>query len=108
MQGINKARHVHLMDALLQLESLLNRKPQEFGCLQQTADYRVKLESMHRDYEKQLADLYVLIAEYETLFKEVKVQYLGRNLRNLQKHLAPETKEYRILLQTLYIARHII
>jgi arginine/lysine/ornithine decarboxylase len=46
MQGINKSKHVHLIDALLQMERLLREDKQLNECLQQMVEYRAELENM--------------------------------------------------------------
>ena len=81
MQGINKAKHVHLMDALLQLERLLAREQRECAFVQRTAEYRQELEDMHLIYERLLEQLSRQISAYEALFNQVKVQYLSKKLK---------------------------
>jgi len=98
MQGISKSRHVHLMDALLQLEGLLSAGKRERGCLQEASDYRESLEAMHRNYERLLDELAGQIEAYETLYSEIKVQYLGKKLKELKKEI-PVTVPAFVLLQ---------
>ena len=57
MQGINKKRHTHLVDALLQMESVWSCKQPECGCLQQAKYCRKELETKHANYEQLLEKL---------------------------------------------------
>lgn len=88
MQGINKAKHVHLIDALLYMERLLAREQRECTCVQQPAEYRQKLEDMHGNYERLLKELSGQIRAYEALFSQVKVQYLSKKLKELKKEIS--------------------
>ena len=86
MQAISKGKHVHMIDALLQLEKLLIHE-QECNCLQQSADYRRELATMHANYEQLLEKLAEQISAYEALFGNVKVHFLSRKLRELKKDI---------------------
>ncbi|EHQ25474.1 hypothetical protein [Mucilaginibacter paludis] len=101
MQGISKSRHVHLMDALLQLEQLLGK---ECECLQQTGEYRVELETMHRNYERLLDDLEKVITDYSVLYDQVKIQFLGKKLKELKKEISVEMPGFPVLVQNIRIA----
>ncbi|MES2458227.1 MAG: hypothetical protein V4594_21900 [Bacteroidota bacterium] len=104
MQGINKAKHVHLIDALLQLERLLAHGRIECACIQQTAEYRLKLEDMHLNYERLLEELSGLIGVYEELFNQVKVQYLSKKLKEMKKEISIERPAYRMLAENIRLA----
>lgn len=83
MQGINKAKHVRLLDALLQLEKVL-----DLGAVadkEAAKNYRAELKSMLRTYEELLAKLAVHIADYEELFQQAKVHFLAKKLKELKK-----------------------
>lgn len=73
MQGISKTRHVHLLDALQQLEGLLTDRQTECICLQKAEDYKLEMKSMYRNYEHLLKALSRQISAYEILYSEVKV-----------------------------------
>jgi len=104
MQGINKAKHAHLIDALLQMERLLSREQRECGCIQQTAAYRLELEDMHVNYQVLLKNLSVQITAYEALFTQVKVQYLSKKLKELKKEISGEKPALRMLIENIRIA----
>ncbi|CAM3736532.1 hypothetical protein MUGA111182_06270 [Mucilaginibacter galii] len=107
MQGINKAKHVHLIDALLQMEILLSREQVEFACIQQTVEYRRELEDMHSNYERLLEELSGQISAYEALFSQVKVQYLSRKLKELKKEISIERPAYPMLAENIRLAHSI-
>jgi type III secretory pathway component EscV len=90
MQAISKNRHGHLRDALAHMEVLLAGDGQEFACLQQATDYSLELEAMYRNYERLLKELSEQITAYEILYSEVKVQFLGRKLKELKKQIPAE------------------
>ena len=90
MQGINKAKHSHLMDALLGLERLVSRHCADGRCLQEVAEHRDRLVNEFEDYERLLTELANLIANYEVLCSEVKVQFLAKRLKSLKKEIAVE------------------
>ncbi|GAA4323041.1 hypothetical protein GCM10023149_23720 [Mucilaginibacter gynuensis] len=87
MHGISKARHKHLIDALLGMENLLNEKQSECEHAQQTAEYRAELEEMYTEYEDLLSKLSVIIVDYEILYSHVKINYLAKKLRELKKEI---------------------
>ena len=102
MQGINKTRHEHLIGALLQLESIRSREHQESGCLEQAADYRDRLENMHQNYERILTDLAWQIEAYEALYSQVKVQFLGKKLKELKKGIQADRATTEPVLAMLH------
>ena len=85
MRGITKGKHVHMIDALLQLEELLTHEQPECGCSQQARDYRRELAAMHANYELLLEKLAEQVSTYETLFGDVKINFLSRKLKELKK-----------------------
>ena len=93
MQGINKTRHAHLVDALLQIERQLSTGSEY---LQEAEEYRAELESMYNDYEHMLGELAGHIRAYETLFGQVKVQFLGKKLKVLKKDMMVERTNFPI------------
>ena len=104
MQGINKAKHVHLIDALLYMERLLAREQRECACIQQTAEYRQELEDMYINYERLLEELSGQISAYEALFSQVKVRYLSRKLKELKKEISEEKSAFRMLAENIRLA----
>ncbi|RQO64829.1 hypothetical protein DBR43_31610 [Pedobacter sp. KBW06] len=101
MQGINKAKHVHLIDALLHMERLLSSEQGACACVQQTAQYRQELEDMHGNYERLLEELSGQIRAYEALFSQVKVQYLGKKLKALKKEIPVEKPAFKVLIKNI-------
>lgn len=101
MQGISKSKHEHLIGALLQLEQLLSR---ECECLQQAGEYRVELETMHGNYEQLLNELAKQIVSYELLYSQVKIQFLGKKLKELKREITAETPGFPRLVQNIRLA----
>lgn len=84
MQGINKTRHAHLVDALLQIERQLSTGSEY---LQEAEEYLAELESIYSDYENMLGELAEKIRAYETLFGHIKIQFLGKKLKALKREI---------------------
>lgn len=101
MQGISKSKHMHLIDALLQMEQLLSK---EYECLQQTTGYRVELEAMHSNYERLLDELARQITDYEVLYSHVKIQFLGKKLKELKKEITVEMQNFPVLVRNIQLA----
>jgi hypothetical protein len=101
MQGISKSRHTHLVDALLQIEQLLSK---ECDCLQQATEYRVELESMRSNYERLLNELARQITDYEMLYSHVKIQFLGKKLKELKKEISVEMRDFPVLVHNIRLA----
>ncbi len=101
MKGITKSKHLHLINALVQLEDILKTKAQERSCFQQNADYRADLESLYRQYEKQLANLSLLIADYDCLFTEIKTKYIGKKLKELRKEIPHQEPVFVMLAKNI-------
>ncbi len=99
MQAISKKRHEHLKEALLQMEGLFSDQQKDCGCLQQSGVYNRDLETMYRNYERLLKELSRQITAYEILYSEVKVQFLGKKLKELKKQI-PAEKSAFVMLQT--------
>jgi hypothetical protein len=104
MHGISKRRHGHLKHALLQMEGLLEGRNRECGCLQQAADYSRELETMYQNYEQLLNDLSRQINAYEILYSEVKVQFLGKKLKELKKEIPAEKPAFVMLQASIRLA----
>ena len=79
MQGINKAKHAHLIDALLGLERLVSRQFVDDTCMRQIVTHRDRLRRKVEDYDRLLVELAMLITAYEALYSEVKVHSWLRN-----------------------------
>lgn len=101
MQGISKSKHEHLMSALLQLEGLLNK---ECDCLEQAREYKSELETMHSNYERLLDELARKITDYEVFYSHVKIQFLGKKLKELKKDISVEKPSFPMLRQNIRLA----
>ena len=104
MQGINKAKHAHLMDALLGLERLVSRQYADDRCMQEIAEHRARLENIFEVYERLLTELGNLITDYEMLYREVKVQFLARKLKGLKKEIALKKPAFVMLQSSIRLA----
>ena len=97
MQGINKARHLQLIEILLQVEQLLLDKDRDViltegagmpNVVLDARELRVKraeLQNSHRIYLDMLDQLAFHIAAYEDLVVEVRVRYLSNHLKKFKK-----------------------
>lgn len=104
MQGINKAKHAHLMDALLGLERLVSRECANDKCMQEMAKYRDQLKTKVEHYDHLLTELAILITDYEVLYSEVKVQFLAKKLKNLKKEINVKKPAFVILQSSIRLA----
>ena len=98
MQGINKSEHVHLLKALNQLEEILSDGDRSYNQLLQVREYRNELDLMYANYQKMLINLEQHIIAYDELHKKVKIQYLGRKLKELKKTAHKEDITFASLL----------
>lgn len=87
MHGISKTKHLHLADALLQLERLLSRDFKQDVNMQQSEEYRKELEAIHLEYERLLVDLARVIDGYNELYGKVKMKFLLPKLKELHKNV---------------------
>lgn len=97
MRGINRSKHSHLISALAQLQGLLRGDP----AMQEITVYLEELEKMYKNYEQNLTELSVLIAEYEDMHNEVKVQYLGKKLKELRKGIPADNPDFVMLIENI-------
>ncbi|EOR95761.1 hypothetical protein ADIARSV_1074 [Arcticibacter svalbardensis MN12-7] len=104
MHGISKSRHEHLHNALLQMEELLASNGRDSGFSQQAVDYNLELEAMYQNYEQLLKELSRQITAYEILYSEVKVQFLGKKLKELKKRIQAEKPAYLVLQASIKLA----
>ncbi len=104
MQGINKSKHAHLMDALLGLERLVRRQCADDKCMQEVAGHRDRLENIFGDYERLLAELAILITNYEVLYSEIKVHFLAKKLKEIKKEIAVEKPAFVTLQASIRLA----
>jgi hypothetical protein len=104
MKGINQPQHQHLLKALQQLERLLSEDPCGQESLLQALAYRYKLETMHSNYKKLLKELSKQITAYEVLYNDVKVQFLGKKLKELKKEITYEKPDFLLLLENIRLA----
>lgn len=103
MQGINQSKHQHLVDALLQLENLLYMDSKANADLQQAAELRQQLETMRRDYNRQIAELAELIADYQQLFNKAKMQFLSPKLKALRKQVPHDKTVFQLLVENIQV-----
>ena len=104
MQGINKAKHAHLMDALLGLERLVSRQGADDKCLHEIVAHRHQLAKKVEDYDRLLTELGKLITDYEVLYSEVKVQFLAKKLKSLKKDVTVEKSSFCMLVENIQLA----
>jgi len=104
MQGISQSKHQHLVDALLQLENLLNRDFKQDTDKQHASELRSELEAMHRKYDEQMRELFDLILDYQDLFNKAKIQFLSPKLKELRKQVPQNTRLYTVLTENIQLA----
>lgn len=88
MQGINRTRHTHLVDALLRMENMFSAIEHNEATVVHLKAKRVDLENSHRAYLEMLDALAFHITAYEDLFAYIKVRCVGNRLKELKKHSA--------------------
>lgn len=99
MQGINKSKHIHLLKALSQLEEFPNdNNAAEYNFLAEVKKYRHELDLMYSNYHKLLSNLEQHIIAYDELHKKVKIQYLGRKLKELRRAAPQEDNVFASLI----------
>lgn len=104
MQGINKAKHAHLIDALLNLQHIIKQRSLDEKCVQQAINYQTALEDSYIIYEQLLTELADQIDAYEALFAEVKVQFLGKKLKELKKQALLKQPSLSIVMENIRLA----
>ncbi|TCC82820.1 hypothetical protein [Pedobacter hiemivivus] len=126
MKAISKRQHQLLIAVLLEVESLLldieqNRAEPASQVLLQPVKMmphlqdrqaasaelkakRMELENSHQIYLKMLDALAFHIAVYEDLFAEIKVHYIGNRLKELKKHVQPNSKTAEKLKESISFA----
>lgn len=102
MQGINKAKHIHLTEAMFQLERLLSKKEENSADLYQTEKYRKELEKMYENYHRLLTEVSHQIDDYEDLYIKVKTQYLGKKLKKLKKEIPEQEPSFVRLIENIH------
>jgi len=99
MQGINKSKHLHLLKALSQLEEFSSDNDTiGYNHLMEVREYRNELDLMYNNYHKLLNNLEQHIIAYDELHKKVKIQYLGRKLKELRKAAPQEDNAFASLI----------
>lgn len=101
MQGINRHRHVNLVETLLQLENKFANLADEVADLKTK---RVELENSYALYLQMLDALAFHIADYEDLFNDVKVNYVGNRLKELKKQMQSKSVDYDALKDSIVLA----
>lgn len=111
MKAISKREHTALIAALRQLEDLstrikvtasLERKPAD-GFLQ----HAQSLNERFSHYEDLLSQLSDCIAEYEAMYKEVRVNIVGPGLRQVKKevNISQQNRErYQLVVEYAKVA----
>lgn len=105
MHGINRSRHLHLIESLLLLEELLHEEKELLindaagnnmennkiatenyqNTSQTAANYRAELEEIYSLYHVELASLAETIERYDKLFNHVKIEYVSKKLKDLKR-----------------------
>jgi hypothetical protein len=101
MQGISTSKHQHLVDALLQLEKLLNREFVHNTDPQMAAELRSELETLFGSYNRQVMALAKLIGDYHELFNKAKIQFLSPKLKELRKKAEHDARVFPLLAQNI-------
>jgi len=104
MHGINRSRHLHLIESLLLLEELLHEEKELLindatgnnmenktatenyqNTSQVAANYRAELEEIYSLYHVELASLAETIDRYDKLFNHLKIEYVSKKLKDLKR-----------------------
>ena len=103
MHGINRSRHLHLIESLLLLEGLLLEQGKQVTdadgreatdepvianyqmSFHAAAAYRTELQEIYSAYLVELSSLAETINKYDKLFHYVKVEYVSKKLKDLKR-----------------------
>jgi hypothetical protein len=123
MHGISKSKHEHLIDSLILMEKIFQqemdmvkatgRKGRDFdSTIENYKDasieaghYRTELSEAFSSYNKKLHSLAVLIEKYDELFRHVKVEFVGKKLKDLKRNIDVDSQRFEQLrsnIQTAY------
>ncbi|WP_256012087.1 hypothetical protein [Desertivirga xinjiangensis] len=101
MQGISTSKHQHLVDALLRMERLLNKKTDQEADKLLCAVYLRELETAFFQYEQLLSELSSLIEGYNELFGKAKTQFLSPRLKKLRRQVHKDTQLSYLVLENI-------
>jgi len=101
MQAISKARHKHLVDALLQLEDLLKERLVNDSDLGQALIYREEIETMMSNYDRLVQELAIQIGDYLELYDRAKIKFLSVKLKELKKEIPKRSLVFPLLQQNI-------
>lgn len=101
MQRISTSKHQHLVDALLQLESLLNSDFKQDLDLHVASELRAELETLFISYNQQVIALSELIGDYHELFNKTKIQFLSPKLKALKRKAEQDARVFPLLAQNI-------
>lgn len=92
MQGISKSRHKHLVDVLLQFESLLKERQASEADMEQAQLYRDDIETIMANYGRLVTELAEQIKVYLELYDLAKIKFLGLCRNRTIRVSKPDTK----------------
>ncbi|WP_147321960.1 hypothetical protein [Mucilaginibacter conchicola] len=96
MQGISDTRHRQLVDALLQLENVLNDRGGAPKDIEKAADHRRQLIEMKANYDHFVSQLAQQIDAYFAEYEKAKVKFLGVKSRELKRQIAREARMFEL------------
>lgn len=100
MQSLSKKRHEALMVALAQVEEMLG-----IPDATSTRTDLQRLDALYDRYENLLAELDQCIAEYQQLYKDVRIYKLAPGLRTLRNRMDKNSPEYKLLSRQIQSVR---
>ena len=121
MRGISKSKHEHLIEALLQLEKLLEVESGTFhkpgsaienlndvkidATYKSVINIRVELEEIFSTYNIALESLAFLIDRYEELYNYSRTEHLAKILKELKRKISNNDDQFQLMrdnIQTVY------
>lgn len=97
MKAISSSKYQHLQDAIAELTYVLSGQPEKGHAeiVRQLSEKQEQLKVIFKSYNELLIQLYGLAANYEELAMDIKVNLLGKQLKELRKHLPLESPVYQ-------------
>jgi hypothetical protein len=105
MKAISNGKYEHLYGSLEELECLLTELTTKCEFIAEVGRKRRELEEQYKHYQKLLGQIARVAKGYEELATDIKLNLLGKQLKELQKTVKPDCPGYpqlELSIQHLY------